>query len=210
LTRESIDFEWNETKAGLQVTTKAAYLQQDKIVIVSTWRYLVSQDGEVAVEVDVELANGLPSLPRIGLELCLYDHGVSDHQESVNWLGRGPHENYPDRKASARIGRYQLPLKQMHTDYIFPSENGLRCDVSEAHIGELSVRGDFHFAVSEFSQDNLAQAKHTNELVKQDTIFVRIDGFHMGVGGDDSWTPSVHKEYLLSGNRYRYQVAISF
>ncbi|MEX0333774.1 beta-galactosidase [Vibrio tubiashii] len=210
LEREAIDFEWNETKAGLQVITKSAYLQQGRVLIVSMWRYLVTQDGEVTIDVDVELANGLPPLPRIGLELSLYDHGVSEHQEPVSWFGRGPHENYPDRKESAHIGRYQSSVRQMHTDYIFPSENGLRCNVLEAQIGELSVRGDFHFAVSEFSQANLAMAKHTNELMKQDTIFVRIDGFHMGVGGDDSWTPSVHKEYLLNDRRYRYQVALSF
>ncbi|MEL7290876.1 MAG: beta-galactosidase [Pseudomonadota bacterium] len=210
LIRETVDFEWNQNKAGLQVVTKSAYLHEGKLLIVSTWRYQVSQLGEVAIDVDVELAHGLPPLPRIGMELSLYDHGMSEHQQPVSWFGRGPHENYPDRKASAHVGRYHSSVEQMHTNYIFPTDNGLHCDVMEAQIGELTVRGHFHFAVSEFSQANLAQAKHTNELIKQDTIFVRIDGFHMGVGGDDSWTPSVHKEYLLSDPRYRYQVELSF
>jgi beta-galactosidase len=144
------------------------------------------------------------------MELVLYDHGVSEHQQPVSWFGRGPHENYPDRKLSAHFGRYHSSVEQMHTDYIFPSENGLRCDVSQMQVGELSVRGNFHFAVSEFSQENLATAKHTNELVKQDCIYVRLDGFHMGVGGDDSWTPSVHQQYQLLEKRYRYQLTLSF
>lgn len=210
LKRDSIDFQWNENKAGLEVVTKAVYRHATKVLLVSTWRYQVFQNGEVSIDVDVELANGLPPLPRIGMELALYDHGVSEHQQPVNWFGRGPHENYPDRKYSAHIGRYYSSVEQMHTNYIFPSENGLRCDVSHAQVGELSVRGNFHFAVSEFSQNNLAAAKHTNELVKQDSIFVRLDGFHMGVGGDDSWTPSVHQQYLLLAKRYRYQLTLSF
>jgi len=210
LKREAIDFEWFEHKNGLKVECRSAYLQAGATLLVSTWRYLISQDGEVSVDVDVELAHGLPPLPRIGLEVALFDHDRHDHREPVSWFGRGPHENYPDRKDSAHIGRYQSSVQQMHTNYIFPSDNGLRCDVSEAQVGELTIQGDFHFAVSEFSQSNLAAAKHTNELTKQDAIFVRIDGFHMGVGGDDSWTPSVHKEYQLSERRYRYQVTLGF
>lgn len=210
LEREAIDFEWFEHKNGLKVECRLAYLQAGTLLLTSTWHYLISQDGEVSIDVDVELAHGLPPLPRVGLEIALFDHDRHEHREPVSWFGRGPHENYPDRKESAHIGRYQSSVQQMHTNYIFPSDNGLRCDVTEAQVGELSILGDFHFAVSEYTQANLAQAKHTNELVKQDTIFVRIDGFHMGVGGDDSWTPSVHQEYLLSAKRYRYQIALKF
>ncbi|GAL31330.1 beta-galactosidase [Vibrio variabilis] len=126
----------------------------------------------------------------------------------VDWFGRGPHENYPDRLYSAHIGRYQKCLEEMHTNYIFPSENGLRCDCHELTVDNLKVEGEFHFSVSEFNQANLANAKHTNELVKDDAVYVRIDGFHMGVGGDDSWTPSVHDEYQLSDQHYRYAVVL--
>ncbi|MDN3683791.1 hypothetical protein QW180_05765 [Vibrio sinaloensis] len=98
LERESIAFEHYETKQGLQVVCKSAYRQAGVLLMVSTWHYLISQDGEVSIDVDVELAEGLPPLPRIGMEIALYDHGVSEHQEPVTWFGRGPHENYPDRK----------------------------------------------------------------------------------------------------------------
>ncbi|PUX63285.1 beta-galactosidase small subunit-related protein, partial [Cronobacter sakazakii] len=39
-------------------------------------------------------------------------------------------------------------------------------------------------------------------------IWLTIDGFHMGVGGDDSWTPSVHPEYLLTAREYRYRFTL--
>ena len=54
--------------------------------------------------------------------------------DSVAWFGRGPHENYPDRHASADLGHWRLPLSSMHTLH-FPSENGLRCDVQSLELG---------------------------------------------------------------------------
>ncbi|MGL6056103.1 MAG: hypothetical protein ACRC0O_12765, partial [Vibrio metschnikovii] len=52
------------------------------------------------------------------------------------------------------------------------------------------------------------QAKHTNELLIEDKIYVRIDHQHMGVGGDDSWSPSVHKEYQLCAKSYQYSLTL--
>ncbi|MCW8332293.1 beta-galactosidase [Vibrio paucivorans] len=210
LRREAFDLEWYYTRSGVEVICRQAYYHHDKLYITSDWRYQIDSAGQVDIDVDVSLANDLPPLPRIGMEVAMFDHDESEHQLPVSWYGRGPHENYPDRKLSAHMGHYEASIADMHTGYIFPSENGLRCDVQQAAIGELRVKGQFHFSVSEYSQQNLAQAKHTNELTKSDTLFVRIDGFHMGVGGDDSWTPSVHKAYQLTQNRYRYQVCLQF
>ncbi|MCG4788382.1 hypothetical protein L0N33_23955, partial [Roseburia faecis] len=68
----------------------------------------------------------MPSLPRIGARLWL-DEGVNHEFNEVSWLGRGPHENYPDRLLGADLGRWQLPLTALHTPYVFPTDNGLRC-----------------------------------------------------------------------------------
>lgn len=127
-------------------------------------------------------------------------------ERNIKWYGRGPHENYPDRKVGAMIAQHEQKIEQMHTPYIFPTENGLRCDVRSAKINQLYVTGDFQFSVSRFSQQNLTDAKHQNELRADECVYVRIDGYHMGVGGDDSWTPSVHKAYQLLNNTYHYQL----
>ncbi len=60
--------------------------------------------------------------------------------------------------------------------------------------------------MSRFGQQQLQKAKHTCDLTEQDQLFVYVDGFHMGVGGDDSWTPSVHDEFKLQREHYHYQV----
>ncbi|WP_155488827.1 hypothetical protein, partial [Vibrio harveyi] len=76
-------------------------------------------------------------------------------------------------------------------------DNGLRCDTQLLKVGDMELTGQFHFSVSQYGQQQLAQANHTYELIEQDGLFIYFDGFHMGVGGDDSWTPSVRPEYRL-------------
>ncbi len=185
------------------VHAKFGHYSQGKLLISSHWQYAFNAQGVVMIDVDVNVAKSLPSLARIGMELVL-----TDATNEVNWFGRGPHENYPDRILSAHIGRHSSSVNAMHTPYIFPSENGLRCDVKEAEIGDLSVTGDFHFSVSRYSQTNIAQAKHSHELIDKQQLYVRLDALHMGVGGDDSWSPSVHKEFLLDKEHYHYQITL--
>ena len=49
--------------------------------------------------------------------------------DRLTWFGRGPHENYPDRKAGAAVGRYSAAVAEMYVPYIVPQEHGNRCDV---------------------------------------------------------------------------------
>jgi len=154
------------------VLVKFGHYFGDDLLISTYWRYAFNEQGKVTIDVDVNVAKSLPSLPRVGMELIL-----ADTPNKVSWFGRGPHENYPDRILSAHMGRYSSSVDAMHTPYIFPSENGLRCDVKEARIGDLSVSGDFNLAVSRYSQSNVAQAKHSNELIDEQQLYV------WGLGG---------------------------
>ena len=95
---------------------------------------------------------------------------------------------------------------------IFPSDNGLRCDVRQAVIGSVCIDrldDDFAFAVSDFGVKSLMGAQHTFECIEQSALHVHVDGYHMGVGGDDSWTPSVRPEYLLTAETYRWSFRLS-
>jgi beta-galactosidase len=178
---------------------------ENKLIITTQWKYEINLLGEVDIDVEMLVAKSMPSLPRIGMELV-----VPNIQEDIKWFGRGPHENYPDRILSAHVARHTASVEAMHTPYIFPCENGLRCDVQQAEIGDLNINGKFHFAVSRYSQENITQAKHSNQLKAQDQLYIRLDAFHMGIGGDDSWSPSVHEEFYLNKERYQYQLKLSF
>ena len=90
------------------------------------------------VRVQVDVSGDMPPLARVGAHLNL-----KTTAETVSWFGRGPHENYPDRLASADYGTWRQAICDMHTDYIFPSENGLRCDVSQFKSVQSTLSENF-------------------------------------------------------------------
>ncbi|WP_375750499.1 beta-galactosidase [Vibrio sp. HN007] len=204
LMRECQSLSVEETSDSILVEAEHHHIANGEVVLISNRRYQILGDGKIEVMVSVDVAEGLPSLPRVGTEFAL-----PVPADAVKWYGRGPHENYPDRKTAAHFGEYALSYQEMHTDYIFPSENGLRCDVKRVKVGRVLVEGNFNFSVSRYSQFNLTQAKHTNELEADDCLYVRLDGFSMGIGGDDSWSPSVHSEYLLEDSQYKFGFTMS-
>ncbi len=170
-----------------------------QVLIRSHWEHRFLADGRMHAQVTVLVSAQLPPLPRIGALLPMVEH-----EERVRWFGRGPHENYPDRCVSADVGQWEASVDAMHTDYIFPSENGLRCDVSLAQIGPVEIAGRFHFGLSRYGINQLMAATHYYELQPEEGLQVCIDGYHMGVGGDDSWTPSTKPRYLLNQTHYQW------
>jgi beta-galactosidase len=187
-----------------RVLVEQGHFASDEMLLRTQWDHRFFADGQMTVSVQVFVAGGLPPLPRVGAQMAL-----QDPPEEVSWFGRGPHENYPDRLASADLGRWREPLEALHTDYIFPSENGLRCDVSQAQIGAATISGRFHFGVSRYGREQLTEATHYYQLRPQGGLHVSIDGYHMGVGGDDSWTPSTKPRYLLEQTFYQWGFSLS-
>ncbi|EFE1127516.1 TPA: beta-galactosidase [Escherichia coli] len=183
------------------ITTAHAWQHQGKTLFISRKTYRIDGHGEMVVSVDVEVASDTPHPARIGLTCQL-----AQVAERVNWLGLGPQENYPDRLTAACFDRWDLPLSDMYTPYVFPSENGLRCGTRELNYGPHQWRGDFQFNISRYSQQQLMETSHRHLLHAEEGTWLNIDGFHMGIGGDDSWSPSVSAEFHLSAGRYHYQL----
>ncbi|MFE8101932.1 beta-galactosidase [Brenneria goodwinii] len=177
------------------------WMYQGKTLFISRKTYRVDSLGELHIGVDVEIASGAPAPARIGLTCQLAE--VNDH---VTWLGLGPHENYPDRKQAACYDRWRRPLDELYTPYVFPTENGLRCDTQRLEYGANRWDGHFHFNISRYSQRQLRETSHRHLLTPEEGTWVNLDGFHMGIGGDDSWSPSVAPEYLLQDRHYHYAV----
>ena len=206
---------WTRTCTGVNVeqgaqdvriTSLFDYHHSEKLVAATKWVYTINVQAKLSVDVEVLLDDGLPPMPRIGMQTAV---PVANKPTSITWQGLGPFENYPDRKAAARYGRYTLPIEEMQTCYIFPTDNGLRCGCTQLEVSGLKAKGQFYFNVSEYGQAQLDEAKHTCDLTPQDCMFVYIDHAHMGVGGDDSWSPSTHKAFLLEEKQYRYSVCFS-
>ena len=186
--------------SAVLITTEHAWQYQGETLFVSRKSYRIDGNGEMQITADVDVASSTPHPARIGLSCQL-----AQVAERVNWLGLGPHENYPDRLGAACFDRWDLSLDEMYTPYVFPSENGLRCGTRELYYGAHQWRGDFLFNISRFSQQQLMETSHRHLLQPEAGTWLNIDGFHMGVGGDDSWSPSVSPEFQLSAGRYHFQ-----
>ncbi|MCR3939482.1 MULTISPECIES: beta-galactosidase [Aeromonas] len=189
------------------ITAHHGYFVGDEPKILTRWHHRVDGEGAMHLAIEVEVAADMPSLPRIGARLWLADEPAEG--APVSWLGLGPHENYPDRRLAADLGRWQLPIEALHTPYVFPTDNGLRCDTRALQLGDLAVEGRFHFSVSRYSQQQLAEARHQTDLVALGGTHLCLDGFHMGVGGDDSWSQSVRPEFWLLPGRYQWHCRLS-
>ncbi len=182
------------------ILVEHAFYHHEQLCLIRRKHFQLTAPGQLTVDIEDQIAAQMPSLPRLGVLLQL-----QQIPEQVSWLGRGPHENYPDRKLSADFGLWTQPLASLHTPYLFPCENGLRCDVSQLQFADITLRGQFHFSLSRFSPATLAKTSHQHSLLSDDGVHLCLDGFHMGVGGDDSWSPSVRSEYLIAPGRYHHR-----
>jgi len=204
LTAILLSLQADELSNGVQISTVHAWQSAGETRFISRKRYLVNKQGTMKVEIEVDIAAGQPEPARIGLRCQLA--GVA---KSARWLGLGPHENYPDRQLAAEFSRWQLPLEALSTAYVFPCENGLRGGTRQLQYGKLNVEGDFHFSLSRHSVEQLRETSHRHLLRDEPGCWLILDGYHMGVGGDDSWSPSVSPDFLLSARQYRYHLTLS-
>ena len=199
LTPHLLQCEVQENALDITVITRHSWQHNGRTLFISQKWWRIGGDGVLQVEVDVQVASDVPPPARIGLHCQLA--GV---YPQASWLGLGPHENYPDRQLAARQGLWTQSLAQLHTPYIFPSENGLRCDTRTLHYGPHQLDGRFHFALSRYGQQQLRETTHHHLLREEDGCWLQLDAFHMGLGGDDSWSPSVSAEFILRENAVRY------
>jgi len=188
---------------GAVIEVERHHTHHNHVLLRSHWYYEFTPLGELKITLLTHVPQGLPSLARIGV--LLHMPKLDDH---VNWYGRGPQENYPDRKQSALIDVWRQPLAAMHTPYIVPGENGLRCDTRWLRLGRVEISGRFHFSVQPYSTAQLRDTAYHDQLREEKGLYLNLDGHHMGLGGDDSWTPSVAPEYQLGAGCYSMQITL--
>ena len=178
-------------------------------------RYRISGSGMLEINCDFQVKKaGLPELPRIGLIV-----GISPVWDQLEWLGRGPHENYWDRRSSAFFGKYQGTIHDQYVPYISPQENGLKTDtrrlklLDQANSG-LLIEGDhkFQFSALPYSPEDLTQRSrgtmHSYDLKDNEFTTLCLDHLHLGVGGDDSWGAMVHEAYRIPARPYRFEFRV--
>ncbi|MBN2374952.1 MAG: DUF4981 domain-containing protein [Sedimentisphaerales bacterium] len=163
--------------------------------------FTVLGNGCIKIDNQVTPVGNLPTLPKIGLVMT-----VPGAYENFNWLGRGPHENYIDRKVSADVGLYQSTVTDQYFPYARPQETGNKEDVRWAALTDYSGNG--LLAVSEgqmsvtalhYTANDLDQAKHLNELNPRPEITLCLDYKQHGIGNSSCGPPTLDKYTLHPG-----------
>lgn len=179
--------------------------------------YQMLANGNVEVNMHFIPGNkALPEMPRLGMRMIL-----KGDYDQMTWLGRGPQENYADRKSGYLIGKYSASVWEQYHPYVRAQETANKCDVrwfslaSKAGAG-IRVEGAEPLSVSawNFPQDDLLYVPSTIEhrhggcVDKKDMVWVNIDHLQMGVGGDNTWGAMVHPEYTITPKEWSYSFTI--
>ena len=170
--------------------------------------YNINGRGEMSIDHSVVPDGDMPAwLPRIGVDWIL-DRSL-DH---VQWYGRGPQENYPDRKSGYKTGVYKSTVKDMHEPYLIPQDYGLRTDnkwvrMTDNNGSGFEFRGDkqFNFSAQPNSTENLTKAFYTFQLHPFDGITFNFDYATSGVG---CTALSVFTPYQVIPQRYDFEIII--
>jgi beta-galactosidase len=137
-------------------------------------------------------------LPKIGVRMTI--DGKLSH---FSWYGRGPHENYPDRKTSADVGLYESTVADQYVPYVRPQETGNKEDVRWAALRDKSGKGllivpknTLSVTVLNFTPDDLDRAGHIHELVPRENIILCLDAEQLGLG-NGSCGPGCIEKYRI-------------
>jgi beta-galactosidase len=166
--------------------------------------------GELVVEHEVVVAPELEDLPRVGAVVTL-----PASLERLEWYGLGPWENYPDRRASAIVGRFQSTVSEQYVPYILPQEHGHRSDVRWLSLTDergsgIHVRGRpaIGFSASRFRSSDLYAARHTCDLEPRDEVVLNLDHAQRGLG-TASCGPDTDQRHRLTAGTYRFAYGLA-
>ena len=164
-----------------------------------TITYSINNDGRIKVDMDYNpTTTDLPLMPKFGMRMRLPAGNTQ-----IKYYGRGPWENYPDRKRSAFLGVYESSVKNFETDYIHPQDNGNRTDVRWMEIGDIRIDGCGPLCIRawDYGEEDLAGKRHPNEISRGRFINLNIDQNVHGVGGADTWGKHTLPQYTIDGNQ---------
>ena len=206
-----VDFSSEKEDGYIEVNTD---FELDSVSSTLKITYKIYDNGVIEVGNNFEF-NGdsekITSLPRFGNAMVI----PLDYDE-VEWYGRGPYENYWDRKTSAFVGIYKSSVEDLYVPYIRPQENGYRTDNRWVKLTDNEGNGikfsgmplvsfsALRNPTSDFDPGMRKAQKHTIDIKPKDEIYLSIDYKQMGVGGDNSWGARTWEKYQLKPKNYSY------
>ena len=180
--------------------------------------YVINNAGEVEVIYAFDASEGvdMPIMMRMGMRF-----ETPSSFDRLKFYGRGPQENYCDRKASTFVGLYDQKVADQYYPYIRPQESGTHSDLRWWHLYNVSgwgvtVRSDVEFSASAltYSVETLDEGwakhqTHSAELPVSSLTHVCIDARQMGLGCIDSWKTLPEESYLIPYADYVFRFRLT-
>ncbi len=208
---------WNySTSKDKNIHVKAVY-SLPEVFSKLTLTYIINGDGVLVVNqaLNIDADKTVPMLPRFGMEMVL-----SKDFETLNYYGRGPHENYLDRNYSAKVGEYHQTVSEQYYPYIRPQETGNKTDIRWMELSNDAIQlkvtsadlfniTALHYLNEDLDDGLEKDQRNEADLKARDLTSLKIDYKQMGVGSIDSWGALPMKKYQLLEKAYQYQFKIT-
>lgn len=153
----------------------------------------INDDGNIAVSLCGKIREKTHWLPRLGFEFVL----PSEFKDFA-YFGYGPYESYCDLHHGSLMGYYESSSDKEYVNYVRPQEHGNHYGVRELKIGTLCFQGEkFEINVSNYDTYAIDKANHTDELVSDGFVHLRVDYKDSGMGSN-ACGPKLKEKYCLN------------
>lgn len=178
--------------------------------IVTTSLYTILSDGTIDLKTTFQPQGILPELSRLGIAFCL----SSDYNTFI-WQGRGPQDNYPDRKTSAAVGLWKGSVADQYMHYPRPQDSGNKEEVrllmlTDRHgkgIRVDAVEDVFSASALHYTAQDLYKETHDCNLKPRSEIILSLDAAVLGLG-NSSCGPGVLKKYAIDKKEHTLHIRI--
>lgn len=204
----------SETDEGIVLMTVTYMLPAVETTFESV--YKIYGNGVIKIDNTLNTTAYEGDIPRIGMRMQL-----QEKYNNLNYFGRGPWENYQDRKTSAFIDLYNSKVADQYVAYIRPQDNGYKTDAKWVALSDSSNQGvmfvseninglgfsTLHMENEDFDMTDETdykisnRSKHTIDIKAKKLVQLNIDLGQRGLGGDDSWYSSPQEQYLYKGDK---------
>lgn len=179
-------------------------------MIVTKFLYTILSDGTIDLKTTFQPQGILPELPRLGIAFCL----SSDYNTFI-WQGRGPQDNYPDRKTSAAVGLWKRSVADQYVHYPRPQDSGNKEEVrllmlTDRHgkgIRVDAVEDVFSASALHYTAQDLYKETHDCNLKPRPEVILSLDAAVLGLG-NSSCGPGVLKKYAIDKKEHTLHIRI--
>ena len=177
---------------GIIITLERNAKNENGELVLSTYEnYQVMRSGDIRINFKLIKSEWVPSFPKIGVQMK-----VSDEMVNTEWVGYAQ-ETYQDRQACGFLGHYEAPTDDLFHQYVRPQAAGNRMQTryvslfNKEHERILSARLLYgrweknnycQFSIYPYDDKNIEQAKHINELNREEYYTLNIDYAQAGLG----------------------------